>query len=157
MQNILHLAWNIGGEENIYGFFHADPHPANLLIMENDKLALIDWGMVGRLTETDRFELIGIPKSVIEKDSSTLINDLLNITKGKKSIDFKTMERDLLDILDSYHAIPIKDLNIGHLLMAIMTLLQDYQLKLPTDFVIMIKDKLYSDEISQISRLKVVG
>jgi len=121
------------------GFFHADPHPANLMIMENDKLALIDWGMVGRLTETDRFELMGILKSVIEKDSSSLINDLLNITEGKKSIDFKTMERDLLDILDSYHAVPIKDINIGHLLMAIMTLLQDYQLKLPTDFVIMIK------------------
>jgi ubiquinone biosynthesis protein len=121
------------------GFFHADPHPANLLIMENDKLALIDWGMVGRLTETDRFELVGILKSVVEKDSSSLINDLLDITEGKKSIDFKTMERDLLDILDSYHAVPIKDINIGHLLMAIMTLLQDYQLKLPTDFVIMIK------------------
>jgi ubiquinone biosynthesis protein len=121
------------------GFFHADPHPANLLIMENDKLALIDWGMVGRLTEKDRFELIGILKSVVEKDSSTLVNDLLNITKGKKTIDFKTMERDLLDILDSYHAVPIKDINIGHLLMAIMALLQDYQLKLPTDLVIMIK------------------
>jgi len=121
------------------GFFHADPHPANLLIMENDKLALIDWGMVGRLTEKDRFELIGILKSVVEKDSSTLVNALLNITKGKKSIDFKTMERDLLDILDSYHAVPIKDINIGHLLMAIMALLQDYQLKLPTDLVIMIK------------------
>jgi ubiquinone biosynthesis protein len=121
------------------GFFHADPHPANLMIMENDKLALIDWGMVGRLTETDRFELVGILKSVVEKDSSSLINDLLDITEGKKSIDFKTMERDLLDILDSYHAVPIKDINIGHLLMAIMTLLQDYQLKLPTDFVIMIK------------------
>jgi len=121
------------------GFFHADPHPANLLIMENDKLALIDWGMVGRLTEKDRFELIGILKSVVEKDSSTLVNDLLNITKGKKSIDFRTMERDLLDILDSYHAVPIKDINIGHLLMAIMALLQDYQLRLPTDLVIMIK------------------
>ena len=121
------------------GFFHADPHPANLLIMENDKLALIDWGMVGRLTEKDRFELIGILKSVVEKDSSTLVNELLNITKGKKSIDFKTMERDLLDILDTYHAVPIKDINIGHLLMAIMALLQDYQLKLPTDLVIMIK------------------
>ncbi|MGA9178932.1 MAG: AarF/UbiB family protein [Desulfobacterales bacterium] len=121
------------------GFFHADPHPANLLIMENDKLALIDWGMVGRLTEKDRFELIGILKSVVEKDSSTLVNALLNITKGKKSIDFKTMERDLLDILDTYHAVPIKDINIGHLLMAIMALLQDYQLKLPTDLVIMIK------------------
>jgi len=83
--------------------------------------------------------LIGILKSVVEKDSSTLVNDLLNITKGKKSIDFKTMERDLLDILDSYHAVPIKDINIGHLLMAIMALLQDYQLKLPTDLVIMIK------------------
>ncbi len=49
------------------GFFHADPHPANLLIMENDKLALIDWGMVGRLIETDRFELSGILKSVKDR------------------------------------------------------------------------------------------
>jgi ubiquinone biosynthesis protein len=121
------------------GFFHADPHPANLVIMQNDILGLIDWGTIGRLSEKDRFELIGLLKSVVEKDSGSLVNNLLHMSKGKKAIDVKTLERDLLDILDSYHAVPIKDINIGHLLMSMMSLLQKYQLKLPTDLVIMIK------------------
>jgi ubiquinone biosynthesis protein len=103
-------------------------------------LCIIDWGMVGRLTEKDRFELIDLLKAVVDKDSDALVHNLLrNCQTRGKTIQPRAMERELLDILDTYYAVPIKDMNIGQLLMSITLLIRNNQLRLPTDLVIMIK------------------
>jgi ubiquinone biosynthesis protein len=122
------------------GFFHADPHPGNLLITEEEKICLMDWGMTGRLSERDRRELIDLLKAVMDKDSEAMVHALLRIgsTKGAV-IDQRGLERELLDVLDSYYAVPIKHMNIGRLLMAVTELLRTYRLTLPPDLVIMMK------------------
>jgi ubiquinone biosynthesis protein len=121
------------------GFFHADPHPGNLLITEQKGLCLLDWGMAGRLTEKDRYELIDLLKAVVDKDSDAMLHAVLRMSSEKEAIDTRSLERDLLDILDSYYAVPIKDLNMGQLLLAVTSLLRQYRLKLPPDLVIMVK------------------
>jgi ubiquinone biosynthesis protein len=121
------------------GFFHADPHPGNLLITEEERICLMDWGMTGRLSERDRHELIDLMKSVVDKDSEAMVHALLRISSAGEAIDQRGLERELLDVLDSYYAVPIKEMNIGQLLMAITELLRTYRLSLPPDLVIMIK------------------
>jgi ubiquinone biosynthesis protein len=121
------------------GFFHADPHPGNLLITRDGRICLIDWGMTGRLTERDRFKLIYLLKSVLEKDGEAMVHALLRICNADDAIDQSELERDLLDILDSHYAVPIKDMKIGQLLLAITEILRTYRLELPPDLVIMIK------------------
>lgn len=122
------------------GFFHADPHPGNLLVTEDINLCIIDWGMVGRLTEKDRFELIDLLKAVVDKDSDALVHSLLRVCQARgKSIHPRAMERELLDILDTYYAVPIKDMDLGQLLISLTRLIRNHQLRLPPDLVIMIK------------------
>jgi ubiquinone biosynthesis protein len=121
------------------GFFHADPHPGNLLITAQEELCFIDWGMVGRLTEKDRHELIDLIKSVVDKDSDGLVHALLRVCKKRDLIDARALEREVLTILDSYHAVPLKDLNIGQMLLEITAVLREYHMSLPPDLVIMVK------------------
>jgi ubiquinone biosynthesis protein len=122
------------------GFFHADPHPGNLLVTEQTNLCIIDWGMVGRLTEKDRFELIELLGSVVDKDSDALMHSMLRLCHPKENADKPhSLERDLLSLLDTYHAVPIKDMRIGQFLIDVMTIIRDHQLQLPIDYVIMIK------------------
>jgi ubiquinone biosynthesis protein len=122
------------------GFFNADPHPGNLLVTADMQLCIIDWGMVGHLTERDRYELIDLLKSVVDKDSDALVHVLLRLAKfDGEVIEYRALERELLYILNTYFAVPIRDVNIGQLLMAIVTLLRNYHLKLPSDLVIMVK------------------
>jgi ubiquinone biosynthesis protein len=122
------------------GFFNADPHPGNLLITADMKLCIIDWGMVGHLTERDRYELIDLLKAVVDKDSDALVHVLIRLSKFDGGvIETRALERELLYILNTYYAVPIRDVNIGKLLLAIMTLLRNYHLHLPPDLVIMIK------------------
>jgi len=96
--------------------------------------------MVGHLTERDRYELIDLLKAVVDKDSDALVHVLLRLAKFVGGeIEPRALERELLYILNTYYAVPIGDVNIGHLLMAIMTLLRNYHLQLPPDLVIMVK------------------
>ncbi len=122
------------------GFFHADPHPGNLLVGEDGTLCLIDWGMVGRLTDRDRYMLIDLLQAVVDKDSESLAEALLVLCHSReKLVEAAALERDLLAILDRYYAVPIKDVNLGHLLARLLTLLRSYRLQLPNYLVIMIK------------------
>jgi ubiquinone biosynthesis protein len=124
------------------GFFHADPHPGNLLITDKMNLCIIDWGMVGRLTEKDRFELIDLLRAIVDKESDTLMHSVLRLCKtrrGNATASQPSIERDLLTLLDTYHAVPIKQMNVGQFLVDVMSIVRDHQLRLPTEHAIMIK------------------
>ena len=121
------------------GFFHADPHPGNVMILEGNVFCLLDWGMVGRLTRRTRYELIDLINAVVDKDSERIEEILLNLAGADGSRPETGMEREILDILDIYHSLPIQKLNIGHLLLDITTMLRENKLKVPTDLAVMIK------------------
>jgi ubiquinone biosynthesis protein len=127
------------------GFFHADPHPGNLVILDNNVLCLLDWGMVGRLTRRTRYELIDLINAVVDKDSERLLSILLNLTQVDGNILVRRMEREILDILDIYHSLPIQELNLGQLLVDITTMLRENRLKVPGDLAIMIKALLTAE------------
>ena len=121
------------------GFFHADPHPGNVLILDDDVICLLDWGMVGRLTRRTRYDLIDLINAVVDKDSEKILAILLNMTRGTGDINLSQLEREILDILDIYHSLPIGELNLGQLLMDLSTMLRENRLKVPVDLAIMIK------------------
>jgi ubiquinone biosynthesis protein len=122
------------------GFFHADPHPGNLFVTQDMKLCFIDWGLVGRLTEKDRFQLIELLQAIVEKDSDALVRTFLRLsdTRGE-TVDSSSLERELLEIMDNYHAVPIKDMNIGQFLMSMMGLMRQHNMRMPTQLSVMIK------------------
>ena len=122
------------------GFFHADPHPGNLLVTDEMNLCIIDWGMVGRLTEKDRFELIDLLTALVDRDSAALATTLLRLCHPSgRTIRMRVLERDLLEILDTHYALPLGDINVAQLLLSITSLIRHHSLQLRTDLVIMIK------------------
>ena len=121
------------------GFFHADPHPGNVMIQEDNVFCLLDWGMVGRLTRRTRYELIDLINAVVDKDSEKIQQILINVTQADGMAMTRRMEREILDILDIYHSLPIQELNLGQLLLDISTMLRENKLKVPADLAIMIK------------------
>ena len=121
------------------GFFHADPHPGNVMILDDNVFCLMDWGMVGRLTRKMRYELIDLINAVVDKDSEKIQEILLDLARADGSRPERRMEREILDILDIYHSLPIQDLNLGQLLLDITTMLRENKLRVPPDLAIMIK------------------
>jgi len=100
---------------------------------------MLDWGMVGRLTDTERFELISLVEAVIERDGERLTDSVIDLTIGPEGIDHKAMERDFLDILDSHFSVSLAQLKLGGLLLDIVSVLREYRRRLPADLFITIK------------------
>lgn len=121
------------------GFFHADPHPGNILVQENGVLCLLDWGMVGRLTRETRFQLIDLISAIVEKDSERVMEILIQLSQRTTVPNEAYLQREILDILDVYHSVSLKHLDLGQLLLELTGLLREHRLQLPTDLAVMIR------------------
>ncbi|HSO20938.1 MAG TPA: AarF/UbiB family protein, partial [Desulfosarcina sp.] len=121
------------------GFFHADPHPGNMLVSEGKTIILLDWGMVGRLTAEDRYELVDLITAIVEKDSRRLVDALLTIAAPGGEVNRRSLERSLMDILDAHLVASVGEIRLGRLVMEIMEMIRQYRLKIPADLFMMIK------------------
>jgi ubiquinone biosynthesis protein len=122
-----------------HGFYHADPHPGNMVITVDKRLCLMDWGMVGRLTPEERNDLLFFIRAAVDKDSRKLAQMVLSITTARKSVNARQLEKDLMEIMDVYLSLPLKQIRVGSLLEDLVGVLKSHALRLPADMSIVIK------------------
>ncbi len=141
------------------GFFHADPHPGNLLIADDETLSLLDWGMVGRLTRQDRHELVNLMAAIVERDAQRLTDALLVIVSGSLDLDRQELERDLLDMMDYHLTASLKDLRLDRLILDIMEIVRKYRLRIPPNHIITLKSLITAEGTARLlyPQLDVVG
>jgi ubiquinone biosynthesis protein len=121
------------------GFFHADPHPGNLLVVDGKTLCLLDWGMIGRLGTQDRQHLIDLLAATVEKDSERLVDTLTTVSRASEDTDHRALERDVLELLDIHMAASVAEIRIGELMLDLTDLIRKYRLRVPPDLFMMIK------------------
>ena len=120
------------------GFFHADPHAGNVFWLPGDRLALIDFGMVGRLSEARRHQLVALMQGLVARDTGAVVEVLLAWTE-QGELDEEVLAEDIDALIDSYYGVPLGELQFGRLLGEVMALLRDHQLVLPADLALVIK------------------
>lgn len=115
------------------GFFHADPHPGNIMVRDG-KVVYIDLGIMGRLTPTERASFGTIIEAVGLQDPGKLKDALLSfaVSKDNSLIDHSKMLADLDLLLKSYSSCDVADLDIGQFLADVMTLMRTSHVTLPT-------------------------
>ena len=128
-----------------YGYFHADPHPGNLFVLPGNIIAPIDFGMMGRLDEEMKKDLLDILRGLVDKDAYRITRVLLKIGLLEDQVNSRALERDILDFIDRYHGIPLNQLDAAIPLNEFMELIQEYQIKLPADLVMMGKALVMSE------------
>ncbi len=116
-----------------HGFFHADPHPGNIIVRDG-KIVYIDLGLMGRLTPTERSGFNAIVKSVGMQNPVKLKEALLAfaLTKDEERIDHPRMLADLDSLLSSYGEADVSDLDIGAMLADVLTLTRACKVVLPS-------------------------
>ena len=121
-----------------HGYFHADPHQGNLLVMGDGRLCFLDWGMTGRITREMREHLIELIQALVEKDSETIFRLVPYLTAAVPAgVNASRLERDILDLIDAYYGLSLQDLQLGQLILDLMTLLKDHRLRVRSDFALM--------------------
>jgi ubiquinone biosynthesis protein len=94
------------------GVFHADPHPGNVMYLPDNRIALIDFGMVGRLSPARRGQIIDLLAGLAGHDEEAMLEVLLD-WRGDEFVDEARLAADLSEFAFDYADMQLKDLKIG--------------------------------------------
>ncbi|MDR3395619.1 MAG: AarF/UbiB family protein [Parasulfuritortus sp.] len=120
------------------GHYHADPHPGNVMFLEGNRVGILDFGMVGRLTEVRRGQITDFLGALIKKDEGALL-EVLSIWAGDAEIDEDKLAFDLTEIIYSYDDLPLREIRIGPLLSDVTAVLRENNLAIPPDLTLLFK------------------
>ncbi|MEX2499405.1 MAG: AarF/UbiB family protein [Wenzhouxiangellaceae bacterium] len=121
-----------------HGFFHADPHPGNIKYLSGDRIALLDFGMVGRLSRTRRHEVAELLHGLVVRDPDRVVRILLDWTMENEA-DADRLAEDITDFIDQYHGVALERLDFAAMLGDMTGVLRRHRLVLPADLVLMLK------------------
>lgn len=130
-----------------YGFFHADPHPGNIFVLPDNVIAPIDFGMMGRIDDEMREDLLNILRGIVDKDAYRITRVLLKIGLIEDLVNSRALQRDILDLLDRYHGIPLNQIDAAVPLNEFMELIREHHIKLPSDMVMMLRALVISEAV----------
>ena len=118
------------------GFFHADPHPANLIVREGE-IVWIDLGMMGRFSTHERLLLRAIITDMVAGDAAAVKEGLLSVAQANGDVDHARMLADIESMLERYGFTTIEELDMGSALADLFELVRRHSIKLPTSFVML--------------------
>lgn len=122
------------------GFFHADPHPGNALILgppEDPSLAFLDLGMVGRLSPRIRDLTIDVVIAALRQDHEGIALALYEIGSPSKKIDMASYQAEVALLSDRYLGKQLRDIELSSLIRDLVRTATKYGIEIPTDFVLM--------------------
>ena len=132
----------------IDGFFHADPHLGNIICLEDNKIALIDFGMVGRLSDFRREEIVKLLFSLVKKNSKGVIDILLDWVPDE-DVDENVLAMEIDAFLDHYHGRSLQQLHFAALLTDLTSILREHELVLPPDLALLFKTLISLDGVGR--------
>lgn len=132
------IAWKCMLED---GLFHADPHPGNFYILPNNGIAMLDFGMVGKLSPQRREQLIRMMRSIIFQEIESAASVLIDWSNNA-NIDVDALTADCADLVEQYYGLSLNEIDLPQILLDCMALMRNYDLSLPSDITLAAKASL---------------
>jgi len=134
----------------VNGFFHADPHAGNMILMQDSKLCFIEFGMMGRVTVKEREDFIRAVRAVLGHDIPRLVHCMMRLSTPLAGLPDKgMMERDLADLVDTHLYLPLSELSLAAILEQLMKVLAEHRLALLPDLYILFKALITAEHIAK--------
>ena len=133
-----------------FGFFHADPHPGNMMALKGDVIALYDYGMMGRLTPLFREKIASMIMGLNDRNNRQVMRSLLGMSDENDMADTKELESDVEAFTEEHMSGVLKDLRIGLILNRLLEVLMKHKLRMKAEFYLGIK------ALSQIEAIGVM-
>ncbi len=134
------------------GFFHADPHPGNVLILgtpEDPIYALIDLGMVGRLSPRMRDQTVDLMVAAIRRDYDAIADAMLSLATPTRKIDHHAFRAEVALLADRYLGKRLKDIEMSSLVRDLVRTATTYGLEVPPDFLLVGKSLMTIEGIGK--------
>lgn len=131
------------------GFFHGDPHPGNLFVIDHQAIAFLDFGMMGRLDHEMKNDLADLLVAVISQNIDQIAHILAHLGTQMQDINMRNFRNDIADIMDRYYDVPLSQIELGKVTREIVEVALKYRVKIPPDYTLMIKALLTIESIGK--------
>lgn len=121
------------------GFYHADPHPGNFLVLPGGIIGMLDCGMVGRIDESMREQIEDMLLAIANRDPIQLTTIITRIGSVPPALDQAGLCTDVTELVSYHGSRPIEQLNLGQALTDMTEIIRRYQIVLPTGIALLIK------------------
>lgn len=122
----------------VHGFFHADPHPGNVMILPGNVICFVDYGQMGYLDGAEREDFADMLAGVAKRDAAHVAQALSRLGAGGGG-SLPGLEADAAEFMHQHFYRPIKELEFGRLVNHLLDITSRHDLGLPPDFFSMLK------------------
>ncbi|WP_206106204.1 ABC1 kinase family protein [Paenibacillus dendritiformis] len=123
----------------IDGFFHADPHPGNIMVLDQNRIALIDFGMVGQLNGEMKEYLAELIIALMQHRTSGMLRAITRLCLISDRTDMDALRRDLDRLRDRYYDVPFSEVSLGQSLHDLFAVAKKHRIVFPPDLILLAK------------------
>ncbi len=147
--NIIRVCVNAGMRQLLeFGFFHADPHPGNLFVLADGRMAFIDFGMMDQLTQHTKETIAGSIVHVINKDYASLTKDFVELGFLTPDIDISPIIPALEKVLDNAIGESVGNFNFKTITDEFSDLMFEYPFRVPAQFSLIIRSLVTQEGVA---------
>jgi ubiquinone biosynthesis protein len=121
------------------GFFHADPHPGNFLVLADGRIGLVDFGMTGYVSDLDRKALLRLLMAIVERDADEVTDCLDDLGVIRSTEDREGVRRDTQHLLDRYYGLPVEQFALSEYIGDVLESVRRHRLVLPSQLALVLK------------------
>ncbi|MDN5373241.1 MAG: ubiquinone biosynthesis protein [Methanothermobacter sp.] len=133
----------------IHGFFHADPHPGNILVQKGNVLCFLDFGMMGHLDRSFRDRLAELFILLMNYDVNGIVNQLRYMNILTEETDLEEVKYDIIDLLDRYYGADVR--KVGEILteFTMPGMIRRHRIRIPRDFVLLARVMIMAEDLGE--------
>ncbi|MCK4624863.1 MAG: AarF/ABC1/UbiB kinase family protein [Phycisphaerae bacterium] len=123
----------------VHGFFHADPHPGNILILPANVICFLDYGMMGTISPRYKDSLADMVIGIVRRDEKQITKAVLDLSAGDETAAAEKLEADVADFIEQHFYRSLKDIDMGELITQLIQLFVKHRLRIIPDFYLLTK------------------
>ena len=120
----------------VHGVFHADPHPANILVC-GDQIGLVDFGVIGHLSPRTKEDLGDLLLALVRQDADDLVSAITRMGAAERIADRRALRRDVQRLLARYYGASLESVPVAQLLADLLGTALKHQVRLPADLALL--------------------
>ncbi len=134
----------------LYGFFHADPHPGNTIVMYDGRVSLVDFGITGYLDEEMMRQIAHLFLGYAEHEYDMIMDALMDAGLINEEMDLKSFRTDLKDVSESFYGRSLQHISVKDVYDQLMDLVLKYHIRLPRNLLLLLKTFIQTEALGKI-------
>ncbi len=140
-----HLAQSMLHQIFVRGYFHADPHPGNLLVLSDGRLAFLDYGNVGSVDRSMRETLVKLLLAVLEDDGIEVYDQIIDMGVVGEDTDLRQLRNDVQRMMGHYAGVSTSQLSMGDVLEEMMVIVFRHRITMPPAFASVLRSLIMTE------------